>query len=535
MLAEPTWVGKVVPMNAEENEWDCVVVGGGAAGLSAALVLGRARRRTLVVDAGNQSNLPAHGIGGLLGHDGRPVTELYAAGRAELGTYPDVEFRAGEVVTGARDGEGFVLQFADGGDVRTRKVLLATGMDYRMPSLPGLAQLWGSSAFHCPFCHGWEMRDQPLAVLASGERAVHMALLLRGWTDDVVVLTNGPTGLAEADEQRLAAVGVRTDDRTITEFVSEGGELVAVEFSDGVRLARRGVLVASSLHQRSALAAHLGVAVAAPGPVVEDAVVVDQFHRTSVPGVFAAGDLSVQMPQVAAAIATGSLSGAAVVQSLLGEDFGLPVPPWPTSEAQQFWESHYGERERIWSGRVNAQLAAIAADIAPGLALDLGCGEGGDAVWLAEHGWQVTAVDISETAIGRAAAEAEARGVRDRIDFERHDLSDTFPGGTFDLISAQFLHSTVRLERPKILRSAAAVVAPGGVLVIVDHAAPPPFSKKVPHDHPFPSPEEVLAELDLPAAQWERTRVEQVDRAGTDPDGQPFTWRDNVMVLRRRA
>ena len=154
-------------------------------------------------------------------------------------------------------------------------------------------------------------------------------------------------------------------------------------------------------------------------------------------------------------------------------------------------------------------------------------------MWLAEHGWEVTAVDVADTALQRAAAEAEARGVRDRIHFERHDLSDTFPAGTFDLISAQFLHSTVRLERPQILRRAAGAVAPGGLLVIVDHAAAPPFAKKVPHDHPFPSPQEVLADLDLPAAQWDRLRVEQVDRDGTGPDGEPFTWCDNVMVLRR--
>ena len=202
---------------------------------------------------------------------------------------------------------------------------------------------------------------------------------------------------------------------------------------------------------------------------------------------------------------------------------------------QGFWDAHYAERERIWSGRVNAQLPGILAGVTPGRALDLGCGEGGDAVWLAENGWNVTAVDVSDTAIGRAEAAAEARGVRDRVTFERHDLSDSFPEGTFDLISAQFLHSTVRLERPQILRTAASAVAPGGLLVIVDHAVPPPFSKKVPHDHPFPSPEEVLAGLDLAAEEWERVRVEVVDRDGTGPDGEPFTWRDNVMVLRRRA
>ena len=302
------------------TEWDCVVVGGGAAGLSAALVLGRARRRTLVIDAGRQSNLPSHGIGGLLGHDGRPPAELYAAGRAELEKYPGVRVRSGEVTTGAADDAGFTLGLADGTRIHTRRVLLATGMDYVTPPIPGLADLWGRSAFHCPFCHGWEARDQPLAVLASGDRAVHMALMLRGWTDDVVVLTNGPAGFT-AD--------LPTDEREITRFVSEANELVAVEFADGDRLARRGVLVASTLRQRSDLPVQLGVAIAPPGPIAEDAVVVDAFHRTSVPGVFAAGDLSASMPQVAAAIAAGSLSAAAVVQSLLADDVGLPVPPWP--------------------------------------------------------------------------------------------------------------------------------------------------------------------------------------------------------------
>jgi len=307
----------------DTTEWDCVVVGGGAAGLSAALVLGRARRRTLVVDAGRQSNLPAHGIGGLLGHDGKPPAELYATGRAELETYPTVEVRTGEVTTGRADGAGFVLGLADGSAVRTRRVLLAAGMDYVTPSIPGLAELWGRSAFHCPFCHGWEARDQPIAVLANGDRAVHMALMLRGWTDDVVVLTNGPAEFT-AD--------LPVDEREVARLVSAAGELVAVEFTDGDQLARRAVLVATTLRQRSDLAAQLGVVMAPPGPVAEDAVVVDAFCRTSVPGVFAAGDVSASMSQVAAAIATGSLSGAAVVQSLLADDVGLPTPPWPNQK-----------------------------------------------------------------------------------------------------------------------------------------------------------------------------------------------------------
>lgn len=309
-----------------DNVYDCIIVGGGAAGLSAALVLGRARKRTLLVDAGQQSNLAAHGIGGLLGHDGRSPAELYEIGRRELAAYPSVELRTGEVTTGEPTDGGFVLQLADGARERTRRVLLATGMEYRPPEVPGLEQLWGGSAFHCPFCHGWEMRDQPLAVLARGPRAVHSALLLRGWSDDIVVLTDGPDELEDDDRARLADANIAIDARHVVALDSADGELRAVVFDDGTRLARKGVLVATMLRQRSSLADQLGAHAAEPTPVAENPIAVDGFYRTTATGVFAAGDLSAQMPQVAAAIASGSHAAAAVVQSLMADEYGLAVP-----------------------------------------------------------------------------------------------------------------------------------------------------------------------------------------------------------------
>lgn len=209
--------------------------------------------------------------------------------------------------------------------------------------------------------------------------------------------------------------------------------------------------------------------------------------------------------------------------------------PQSTEDVQKHWDERYAEKDRIWSGRVNAQLAATAEGLTPGRALDLGCGEGGDAVWLAEHGWDVVAVDVSETALARAAGEAKRRGVDDCIAFEHHDLSDSFPAGRFDLVSAQYLHSFVRLERPAILRKAAAALLPGGLLVICDHGAAPPWAEHIPHDHPFPAAEEVLAELDLPAADWDRVTVASVDRPTIDPHGNPATIKDNLMVLRRRG
>ncbi len=208
----------------------------------------------------------------------------------------------------------------------------------------------------------------------------------------------------------------------------------------------------------------------------------------------------------------------------------------PMSEARRSWEEHYGERERVWSGRVNTRLAEVADALTPGRALDLGCGEGADAVWLAECGWRVTAVDISQTALDRAASEADARGVGHRIDFQHHDLTESFPDGVFDLVSAQFLHSVVPMDRPKLLRGAADAVAPGGTLLIVDHAGPPPWASKLHHHHhEFPSAEEVLASLDLEAAQWDRIRLESVERDATGPNGEQAVLIDNVMVLRRQG
>jgi SAM-dependent methyltransferase len=157
-----------------------------------------------------------------------------------------------------------------------------------------------------------------------------------------------------------------------------------------------------------------------------------------------------------------------------------------TLDAQEHREQHYGARERIWSGRVNARLAEAVEPLRPGRALDLGCGEGADALWLAYRGWRVVAVDVSHTALQRAAADALYRGLERRIDFQWRDLSDSFPEGTFDLVAAHYLHSPVRLDREHVLHRAAEAVAAGGLLLIVDHGVAPPWASKLAHDHLFP-------------------------------------------------
>ena len=201
--------------------------------------------------------------------------------------------------------------------------------------------------------------------------------------------------------------------------------------------------------------------------------------------------------------------------------------------AEEFWENRYRERDQIWSGRVNAVLAEEAADLAPGRALDVGCGEGADAIWLAHRGWRVTAVDLSRTALERAAAQAAAEGVADRIELEQHDLATSFPAGTFDLVSAQYLHTPVELPRAEVLRRAASAVAAGGSLLVVGHADFPPWAEHRHEDVSFPTPDEVVADLRLDPAGWTVLRCEAVERDGHGPAGVRGTLRDSVVLARR--
>jgi thioredoxin reductase len=272
-------------------DFDCVVVGGGVAGLSAALVLGRARRRTLVLDRGGQSNRAAAHVGGLLGHDGTPPAELYELARAQVAAYDAVALRDAEAVDARAEGDGFAVVLGDGGgEVRARVLVLATGMAYEVPDVPGFAELWGGAVFHCPFCHGWDVRDRPLVVYGAGEVADRQAALLAAWTDDVTVVDPGDLA------------GLRVED----------GALQAVVRRDGSEVRCDAVLVHAPLRRRDALPERLGLALTDDGLVAVDAQA-----RTSVPGVYAAGDLAVAPQQVAIALGSGHLAGVVATRELL--------------------------------------------------------------------------------------------------------------------------------------------------------------------------------------------------------------------------
>lgn len=203
--------------------------------------------------------------------------------------------------------------------------------------------------------------------------------------------------------------------------------------------------------------------------------------------------------------------------------------------SEPYWEDFYRQAERVWSGKANPVLVAVTGQLEPRSALDVGCGEGGDAIWLAGRGWQVTAVDVSSTVLQRAAASAATAGVGSQVDWQRHDLAHSFPRGTFDLVSCQYLHSPVTFPRDQVLRAAARAVAPGGLLLIVGHAAGPPWAEDHDPDFHFPTPEEVLAALDLPPGRWRTDLAEVSARQATSPDGRSGTFTDSVVAVTRLA
>ncbi|PAZ10021.1 SAM-dependent methyltransferase [Streptomyces sp. SA15] len=203
------------------------------------------------------------------------------------------------------------------------------------------------------------------------------------------------------------------------------------------------------------------------------------------------------------------------------------------TQAAEFWETRYQGVERIWSGRPNPLLVREVRGLEPGTALDLGCGEGADAVWLASQGWRVTGVDISRTALERAAGHAAEAGVGDRISWERHELGVTFPEGSFDLVSAQFLQSPVPWDQDGALRRAAAAVAQGGTLLIVMHAGWPSWQDEPPFDAEFPTLEGTLAALALPEESWSVETLDTVRKQSVSPEGVEGFREDNVWRIRR--
>jgi thioredoxin reductase len=284
--------------------YDAVIVGGGPAGLSAALVLGRANKRVLVVDNDRPANAVSHGIGGLLGHDRVKPAELRRSGRRQLEEHPNVELRDGAIEDVEPTADRFVVTLTDAAPIRAHAIVLAHGLRYDPPPLPGIEALWGRSVFHCAFCDGWEVRDRPLALHGNGPGAVRSALLLAGWSNDVVLCTDGAPNPGGA----LLAAGVRVRTEPIARLAGNDGRLTQIDFSHGPAEVREALFVNTRRDQPNGLAAALGCELTEAGTIATDAD-----GRTNVAGVYAAGDAATAHSRsVANAVGTGSRVAYAV-------------------------------------------------------------------------------------------------------------------------------------------------------------------------------------------------------------------------------
>ncbi len=303
-------------MNTEPPRltYDCIVVGAGPAGLSAALMLGRCRRAVLVCDVGDPRNARSAGLHSYLTRDGILPRDFLLIARQEVQRYPSVEFRETEVLDATRSPDGFRVVCADGSQLSARKLLLATGVVDELPQLEGLAPFYGISVHHCPYCDAWEWRDQPIGIYGRGEEGSALALGLTVWTDDVVLFTDGPSGLSDHELEQLGSMGVEIREDPVARLEGTEGHLERIVFENGESLPRRALFVCSGQHQRSALARKLGCRFTNKG-----AVETGSSEATDVPGVYVAGDSSKEAQFVIVAAAEGAEAGMAINRALLKE------------------------------------------------------------------------------------------------------------------------------------------------------------------------------------------------------------------------
>jgi thioredoxin reductase len=377
-----------------ERHCDVAIVGGSAAGLAAALQLARQQRAVIVVDDGSPRNAPAAHMHGYLGREGMAPKELTAIGRAEVRSY------GGEVLVGRAlavqrtDAGRFRIELGGGHALVARRVLAATGLVDELPDIEGLADRWGIDVVHCPFCHGFEVRGQRIVQVVTHPMGLHPTPLLRHLTRRLTVVVHGDAGVDATALEALAGAGVEVvhgDARRV--LTTDDGRICGIELADDRTLDADAVVVGPRFRARVDAFAPLGLR-ATPHPTgLGDTLEVDPVTgQTAVPGVYAAGNVTDPSLQVLAAAAHGSRVGAMIAFNLAGEELGAGDR---ASGTRADWEHRYGGKAPMWSGNPNGTLVREVGDLPPGRVLDVGAGEGGDAVWLAEHGWQVTATDIA--------------------------------------------------------------------------------------------------------------------------------------------
>jgi thioredoxin reductase/SAM-dependent methyltransferase len=454
---------------AVDRHCDVCVIGGSASGLAAALQLGRQRRSVIVVDSGEPRNRLAAHMHGFLSREGLPPSELIAIGREEVRAYGG-EVLSGRVSNVSRTPSGdFRVELPGGHSIVARRVLAATGLADELPDIEGLLEHWGGDVIHCPFCHGYEVRDKRVVVIVTHPMGLHPVGLFRQLTARLTVVLHDPSDVDESALDALRASGVKVVRGTASRIVSDSaGHIAAVELAGQGAINADAVVVGPRFRVRAEPFASLGLRPTAHPSGLGDFVETDGSGATAVPGLYAAGNITDPSQQVLAAAADGSRAGAMISFSLASEDMAAAGRP---SANESDWDHRYAG-DQIWSGNPNGTLVSEISGLAPGRALDVGAGEGGDALWLAGEGWNVTASDISRRALDRVGAEARRRGLRVECHHADANAADAFAPAAFDLVSVQYA-SIPRTPDDRGVRGILNAVAPGGTLLIVSHDIEP--------------------------------------------------------------
>ncbi|MDQ6727772.1 MAG: NAD(P)/FAD-dependent oxidoreductase [Actinomycetota bacterium] len=475
-----------------ERHCDVAVIGGSAAGLAAALQLGRQRRSVIVIDAGEPRNAPAAHVHSYLGHEGIPPLDLTSIGREEVRSYGG-EVIAGRAVDVTRaDDDRFRVELVGGHTVVARRVLAATGLVDDLPDIDGLAAHWGGDVIHCPFCHGFEVRDRRIVQIVTHPMGLHPAALFRQLSDRFTLVLDGGVDTDHPEVVSLRAAGVSVVDGRVRRVVTgDDGHIAAVELTDGDRIDADAVVIGTRFRARAEPFASLGLKPGEHPTGLGTFVETDRAGETSVPGLYAAGNVTDPSQQVLQAAADGSRVGGMLSFSLAHDDIQAAARP---AANQADWDHRYGG-DQMWSGNPNGTLVNEIDGLAAGRALDVGAGEGGDAIWLAEKGWMVTASDISPRALERVAVEAGRRGLRVECHHADANALDAFETGAFDLVSAQYA-AIPRTPDRRGVHNLLAAVAPGGTLLVVGHDLEPMRAPLDTHEHSRPFDPDAYLRLD---------------------------------------
>ncbi|WAC65409.1 FAD-dependent oxidoreductase [Agrococcus sp. SL85] len=446
-----------------ERRVDVAVVGGSAAGLAAALQLVRQRRSVVVVDDGTPRNAPAAHMHGYLGREGAAPADLRAIGREEVRGY-GAEVLDGRVVAVRREGPLLRVELTGGGALLARRVVVATGLVDEPARDRGPRRALGPRGHPLPVLPRPRGARPPRRAGRRGAPGLHAAQLLRHLTPHLVVVLHDGVAADPAAVEALVASGVPVLAGTVRRVADAGGDL-SVELADGTALSADAVLTGSRFRPRVEALAPLGLEASAHASGMGEVLAADATGRTAADGVFAAGNVVDPGQQVLHAAASGSMVGAHVAFSLAADDIAAAARP-DAVEAE--WDARYAGEDRVWSGNPNGTLVAEVEGLAPGRALDVGAGEGADALWLAERGWRVTATDVSGRALERAGAEAARRGLE--VELLRVDATapDAYEREAFDLVSLQY-GSFRRSPDGRGLANLLGAVAPGGTLLVVAH------------------------------------------------------------------